>query len=178
MGFWSPQVDSDNRISFSSFRLKSWKCAICTSFELSNTVSILNHKTELIKLARFTFSLVRIFHFLKIYFRNKINWAHRVLDYTCNIPFAVRICLYNYTDFSGITSDLQRSSCLLLATDHTDWVCCIVSCICKAPIRELVQEKKVLISSHLCGGKEVLVNILVYVGYTFHVALQIYFLMD
>lgn len=35
-----------------------------------------------------------------------------------------------------------------------------------------------LISSHLWGGGEVLVNILIYVGYTFHVTLQIYFLMD
>lgn len=40
------------------------------------------------------FSLVRIFHFLKIYLRNKINWTHIVLDYSCNIAFAVRICLY------------------------------------------------------------------------------------
>lgn len=73
---------------------------------LSNTVSVLNHKIELIKLTIFTLSLVRIFHFLKIYFRNKINWIHKILDYRCNVPFVVRICLCNYIDLSDITSDL------------------------------------------------------------------------
>lgn len=154
MGFWWLQLDFDNRISFCSCRPESWKCAFCTSFKLSNTVSLLNHKIELIKLAIFMFSLVRIFHFLKIYFRNRINWTHIVLDYSCNIAFAVRICLYNCIDFSGISSDLQWCSCLQLATDCTEWVCCIVSCICKAPTQELEQENILpFISSQLWGGK-------------------------
>lgn len=96
MGFWWPQIEFDNGISFCSFRPESWKCAICTFFKLSNTVAVLNLKIELIKLVIFTFSFVKIFHFLKIYSRNKIKRTHRILDYGCDIPFAVRICLYNY----------------------------------------------------------------------------------
>lgn len=152
--FWWPQVDFDNRTSFCSFRPESWKCAICTFFKFSNIVSVLNHKIELFKLAIFTFSLIRIFYFLKICFISKINWTQRILDYSCTIPSAVRIYLYNYTDLIGITCDLWLSSCLQLATDRTEWVCCVVSCICKAPTQELVQENILtLISSQLGGEK-------------------------
>lgn len=66
---------------------------------------------------------------------------HIVLDYRCNIPFAVRICLYNRINFNGISSDSQWCSCLQLATDCTECVCCILSYVCKAPAQESVQEK-------------------------------------
>lgn len=153
MGFWWPQLYFETRISFHSFRPETWKHECLYLFQTLKYSLYSEPQITVNQISNIYTFFGGIFNLLKIYFRNQRKWTHRVLDYSCNIPFAVRICLYNHIDFSGISSDLQWCSCLQLATDCTEWVCCIVSYVCKATTQELVQENILpLISSHLGGA--------------------------